>query len=125
MTNIELVSAVTTAIENGNEGAFSSNWNPDDAEAGFWINIDDYQNVCSALKGESLWRPIISAPKDGTHIFACDASIPYGQYWTFGQRPPTVVHWFEDGFYTSVNELEPQRPFPATHWQSLPVPPTN
>ena|ERR1700688_322764 len=66
-----------------------------------------------------------SAPKDGTHIFACDASIPYGQYWTFGQRPPTVVHWFEDGFYTSVNELEPQRPFPATHWQSLPVPPTN
>jgi hypothetical protein len=70
--------------------------------------------------GSMSWQPIETAPKDGTHFLACQA----GQY--FGYRQPvlaTVVHWFDDGFYTSVNELAPERPFPATHWQPLPDPP--
>jgi hypothetical protein len=93
----------------------------------YFVSVDDYAEAWQIVrehKGETLWRPIISAPKDGTHIFACDASTPYGQHWTFEQRPPTVVHWFEDGFYTSVNEHEPVHPFAATHWQPLPIPPT-
>jgi hypothetical protein len=69
------------------------------------------------------WREIASAPKDGTHFLACDARTPYDKHWTFNQRPPTVVHWFQDGFYTSVNETEPMHPFSATHWQSLDSPP--
>ena len=73
------------------------------------------------------WRPISSAPKDGTHFLACDARVPYSESWTFNQRPPTVVHWWgnpgEEGFYTSVNELEPQTPFEATHWKPLGEPP--
>lgn len=81
------------------------------------------------------WRPIESAPRDGTHFLACDARQPYGPAWTFDQRPPTVVHWWggpleqmsapDAGFYTSVNEQEPERPFPATHWRSLPAAPVH
>jgi hypothetical protein len=75
----------------------------------------------------SRWRDISTAPKDGSHFLACDARVPYGPQWGFNQRPPTVVHWWgnpgEEGFYTSVNELEPQEPFAATHWQPLPLPP--
>lgn len=72
------------------------------------------------------WLDITSAPKDGSHFLACDAHTPYGPQWTFNQRPPTVVHWWdgpEDGFYTSVNEVEHETPFSATHWCPLPPPP--
>lgn len=75
------------------------------------------------------WLDISTAPKDGSHFLACDARIPYGPQWGFDQRPPTVVHWWgnpgEEGFYTSVNEFEPQEPFAATHWQPLSAPPAN
>lgn len=70
----------------------------------------------------SEWQPIASAPKDGSHILAC--RIPFGIRVTINTNPPTVVHWFDDpelpGFYTSVNELAPERPFEATHWMPLP-----
>lgn len=71
------------------------------------------------------WKPIETAPKDGTHILAFRALI--GIRYTNLTNPPTVVHWWdnpgEEGFYTSVNELEPQEPFRATHWMPLPEPP--
>lgn len=66
------------------------------------------------------WQPIETAPKDGTHILVCR----YVPGVRFSQIPPTVVHWHDDGFYTSVNEIGPQWPYPATHWMSLPQPPT-
>ena len=75
----------------------------------------------------SAWRPITEASKDGTHILACDAHRPYDAAWTFDQRPPTVIHWFDggefEGWYTSVNELEPRSTFPATHFMPLPSAP--
>jgi hypothetical protein len=62
---------------------------------------------------------------DGTHILACKG--PFYPHWGFDQAPPTVVHYFPDpdepGFYTSVNELAPERPYRATHWMALPEPP--
>lgn len=71
------------------------------------------------------WRPIETAPRDGSHILAY--RLPIGIRFTNNTNPPTVVHWFGDpelpGFYTSVNELAPERPFEATHWQPLPAPP--
>lgn len=72
------------------------------------------------------WQPIETAPKDGTHILAYRS--PLGIRVTNITNPPTVVHWFGDsdepGFYTSVNEREPDYPFHPTHWQPLPDPPT-
>ena len=71
------------------------------------------------------WETMESAPTDGTHILACKG--PYNSAVTFAQDPPTVVHYFNDpkepGFYTSVNVLAPEHPFPATHWMPLPKPP--
>ena len=72
-----------------------------------------------------MWQPINTAPKDGTHVLAYRA--PLGIRTTNMTNPPTVVHWFDDpetpGFYTSVNELAPERPFNPTHWMLLPDPP--
>lgn len=76
-----------------------------------------------------MWAPIETAPKNGSHFLACIAGTTFG-YWE-GERAPavqTVVHWWgapgEEGFYTSVNELEPQKPFDATHWKPLDEPET-
>lgn len=73
------------------------------------------------------WHDAATAPRDGCHILACNAAASFG--WMDGKPLPpvqTVVHWFPDpddpGFYTSVNELEPQRPFQLTHWKSLDSP---
>ena len=79
--------------------------------------------------GDKLaWQPIETAPKNGAHILACDQRDTFG--WLDGAALPvrqTVVHWFPDqdepGFYTSINEIEPQRPFKATHWKPLDSPP--
>lgn len=65
----------------------------------------------------SNWQSIDTAPKDGSHILAC--RIPIGIRVTVNTHPPTVVHWFDDGFYTSVNEMAPERPYDPTHWQPL------
>lgn len=73
------------------------------------------------LAGKSRWKPIETAPKDGTHILAC--RIPIGIRVTVNTNPPTVVHWFDDpndpGFYTSVNAVAPEYPYNPTHWQPL------
>lgn len=73
---------------------------------------------------KAAWEDIESAPKDGTHFLAATIGTSFGYF--NGEPAPevqTVVHWWgnpgEEGFYTSVNELEPQRPFPATHWKPL------
>jgi Protein of unknown function (DUF551) len=67
------------------------------------------------------WQSIETAPRDGTHILAY--RMPIGIRVTNMTNPPTVVHWFYDGFYTSVNELDPETPFNPTHWMPLPEPP--
>lgn len=75
------------------------------------------------------WRPIRTAPKDGSHFIAGIFDDGGGFGWYDGKQvaTQTVVHWWgnpgEEGFYTSVNELAPQRPFQATHWQPLPEKP--
>lgn len=77
------------------------------------------------------WRPIETAPKDGTHVLVCFDEPKYGPYWTFQQRPPTVAHWFgpadlpglrSGGWYLSVHQNDAERIYP-THWMPLPEPP--
>ena len=62
------------------------------------------------------WRPISEAPRDGTHILAWNGNRT-GHH--FDSHPPTVVHWFEDGFYPSVSEIGNQPAYQATVWTTL------
>ena len=76
------------------------------------------------------WRPIGSAPKDGSHILVADFSIgAIGFGWWYGKREPvamqTVAHYWaapgEEGWYASVDSVG-ESPLHVTHWQPLPVP---
>ena len=109
----------------GKPEAWTLSWN---ARKQLMDFMEKVAGMKSAGRAEaSAWRPITEASKDGTHILACDAHRPYDAAWTFDQRPPTVIHWFDggefEGWYTSVNELEPRSTFPATHFMLLPPPP--
>jgi hypothetical protein len=68
------------------------------------------------LRAERAWRPIETAPKDGTII--------YGENGKFGQRG--LVHFNSQGEWEMVNGLT-NMPigigFYPTHWQPLPTPP--
>ena len=68
------------------------------------------------------WRPISTAPKDGTHIIAYRPSVPphiEGMYWAAYEEGdiPGAWHWSCDGESPTNN--------PPTHWMPLPPPPTS
>ena len=77
----------------------------------------------------SQWQPIETAPKDGQHILAAifNDGVGFGYYQGKTVPMQAVVHYWDapgdEGFYTSVNEVEPQSTFKATHWRPLPQPP--
>lgn len=84
----------------------------------------------------SEWRPIETAPRDGTHILVTDAhrgGLGYcGPLNEHGFRDLAdwcdVVHWFDDpdepGFYSTSWGGDQEHPFSAlTHWMPLPDPP--
>ena len=59
------------------------------------------------------WRPIETAPKDGTHVLVADASgwvqqCWFDGVWTYGEGPTDFMNEDRD---------------PVTHWQPLPAPP--
>lgn len=62
---------------------------------------------------ESEWRPIETAPKDGTPFLAF---VPDD---TFSPITGIEVYWWEDGLTTSG----PNPPVAPTHWHPLPAPP--
>lgn len=70
------------------------------------------------------WQTADSAPKDGTHILVCEG--PYSEHVGFNQRPPCVVHYFNDpdvpGFYLSrgiVQDSYNDKPQSFSHWSPL------
>ena len=72
----------------------------------------------------SEWRPAETAPKCGVHILVCHG--PYDGYVGFNQKPPQVVHYFNDphqpGFYMSsglVADSYNDNPVDFTHWKYL------
>lgn len=56
-------------------------------------------------------------PEDGTHFLAINRYAP--NHFGPGVPQQAVVHFHKDGFYTSVNETEPEHPFAFTHWRCL------
>lgn len=84
---------------------------------------------------EKQWQPIETAPKDGTHILVCSAHQPSRRERRArsmqGERStmPLAVVCYQidptepdfDGFHAVGGDAE--RPYPATHWMPLPIPP--
>ena len=69
------------------------------------------------------WRPIETAPKDGTNV------LIYGN-WTADLKSPTIeekeifiAHWSYDEWYIEGTELYAPTVSHATHWMPLPDPP--
>lgn len=55
---MEILAALMTALENGREGGFATDWDQDDADPGFWIPAEDYYRLLAAVKatvGEKQW----------------------------------------------------------------------
>jgi hypothetical protein len=61
------------------------------------------------------WRPMSTAPRNGSHILARDAACP--------SRPPATVHWFDGGWHLSVNRYSNDSDHGCstlTDWHPLP-----
>lgn len=76
-----------------------------------------------AITGNSLWKSISSAPRDGTRILVwADTHMKTRRghaviaYWGFHQHIPEATWLWHDG-------KEWMGPDVATHWQPLPTPP--
>lgn len=83
--------------------------------------------IAAALASPPLdreaWRPIASAPKDGTTIIIGRWSDIFGfvmgyAYWEGGDSK--ISGWISQGFCQTTGNLGLGAP---THWQPLPVPP--
>ncbi len=73
------------------------------------------------------WKPIDSAPKDGTVILLGFASIRGGAegsvdvgYW---MNSPETNYWREVGWFATDDDVLTQHPQHPTHWMPLPEPP--
>ena len=121
--SLDIIHAVANALKNGFEGAYAHNWNEDDAEAGFWLNLADYHLIRDAIDGKTLWRPIWTAPKDGTHILVGTFPVQPGHittataHWFSGPEPGWALSVNYDGDHSSCGIEAP------THWHPLPLPP--
>ena len=112
----KLFDAISAAVEP---------WPSKEQCSGISVSVFKFVEALSAPSSPGDgWEPIETAPRDGRHIQAAIIGTSFG--FNAGRALPevqTVVHWFSDpdgpGFYTSVNEQEPQRPFKATHWKHL------
>lgn len=78
----------------------------------------------------SEWRPIETAPKDGTHILLHWPNIPRGikEIKSTSKLTGTSVGWFEAsehgvGFMTEGDHFVPINQYDCTHWMPLPEPP--
>jgi hypothetical protein len=78
------------------------------------------RSILIALVDMLDWRSSETAPQDGAHIAVCTG--PFGTHFGFNQRPPVVVHYFNDGFYMSsgiVAGSYNDEPVQFTHWRPL------
>ena len=91
----------------------------DSGPSGEGWKSDELSSACSdldaQLEGESAsqqqWRPIETAPKDGTEILAIRVSNP-------GISGFYVTCWCRGEYWREMVDLKP------THWMPCPTPPT-
>ena len=88
------------------------------APAGDYVRWEDY----AALLAATQWRPIETAPKDGTWVLLCWKETPTGSEcfdeWSPGQA---VGKWYYDGWMRCSEYSVGGNP---THWMPLPKPPS-
>jgi hypothetical protein len=68
------------------------------------------------------WRPIESAPKDGTEIIAWGVMAGEPGY-TSDEKAWTGIRWSKDGWVTTKPQGRYFVGFHPTHWVPLPPPP--
>ena len=74
------------------------------------------RKVLAVIDDHGGWKPISTAPKDGTHILVCDATRPH--------QPPTSAHWWETNWALSVCRYGDESDHGCdtlTHWMPLPA----
>lgn len=82
-----------------------------------------------AEEGEPMWKPIDTAPKDGTQILICmafDADIRPIQRDIFGLFVHRAAWWGDDVGWNVYNSQPCEQPafFEPTHWMPIPEPPS-
>lgn len=67
------------------------------------------------------WQSMESAPKTGEHIQVINVD-GHGFGFCGGKRQHAsdIVHWFVDGFYSSIFGTDQKTPMTFTHWRPLP-----
>lgn len=95
------------------------------------VVVDDYQlsdadkaKVVEALRAAAAkewWRPITSAPKDGTFIWLTDGSFLRIGYWYVVTADASKEHWAD--FALAEVGRPSDLAFVPTHWQPLPAGP--
>jgi hypothetical protein len=70
------------------------------------------------------WQPMDTAPRTGEHIQVINFDgYGFGMCGGKRQHASDVVHWFDDGFYSSTFGAEQSEPMDKyfTHWRPLPT----
>lgn len=89
-------------------------WGPEITEA----KIKDAWRAALAAAEAAMWRPIETAPRDGTHVLVVNRLNP--------NIPPAPVHWFDGAWSLSANQKAEYSDWvwgQPTHWRPLPTPP--
>lgn len=81
------------------------------------------QALTAAITRANEWRPIETAPKDGTAIWVTDGSRAEGASFTndrWVKNTGTTIPWVGSDDYGGLEDLWDE----PTHWQPLPTPPS-
>lgn len=78
--------------------------------------------IAGALRDAERWRPIESAPRDGTYILLGHEGSHSEEGRWMGDASRN--HWGETGWFASDDDVLCEHPSKPTHWRPLPAPPT-
>jgi hypothetical protein len=83
----------------------------------FWELLDAYED----LRAATGWRPIESAPKDGTNLLLGFPRSHSGEGFWMGDADRN--HWGEVGWFECSDDILCDHPSHPTNWMPLPPPP--